>query len=100
MKTLELYKTIWLKLTTGKLPAFVLTNGTTLNAIKQIMKDYGYYRPQLDSMGIIEDIEIDIENGYIRKREFSNTYAQTTKQTEFYVLTAKGCKVLYKELTA
>ena len=100
MKTLELYKKIWLKLTNGKGSAFVLTNGTTLNAIKQIMKGYGYYRPQLDSMGIMKDIEIDIENGYIKKREFSNTYARTTKQTEFYVLTVKGCKALYKELTA
>lgn len=100
METLEYYKKLWLELTTGKKPAFTLPNGTTLEAIKLVMSDYGYYRPQLDSLGIIEDIKADVENKYIKKREFTNWHARKTNQTEFYVLTVKGCKELYKALTS
>ena len=93
MKTLEQFKEIWLRLTVddyaGKGKAHIqLRNGTTLNAVKQVMKSFGIARNSRDTE-LMKNINDDIESGYIKKFTYYDTY----------LLTTKGCNELYKSLT-
>ena len=99
MKTLQYYKELWEMLTEGDRPSYTITN-ISLDTVKCVMREYGYYRPTINKMGIMDDFKQDVENKYIKKREFTNWEARQRGLTEFYCLTVKGCKELYNSLKA
>lgn len=104
MKTIERYAEMFLSLTTnnykgnGRIALYQLKNGITLEAVKGIMQENGYYTDKMNDKELLADIIEDWNNKYLRKREYSNTYAKQTGRTQHFTLSVKGCKAVYEYL--
>lgn len=105
MKTIERCADAFLELTTdnykgnGEIAVYQLTNGITLNAVKLIMQENGFYTDTMEDKELLADILDDWNNKFLRKREYSNYYAKQTRQTQHFTVSVKGCKLIYEYLT-